>query len=221
MADQLLFIRHAAPAPRPPAEQFVAGYDPPLAARGREQARRLAPHVAALGATRLVSSRLRRARETAALIAEGAAIPHTDALDELDEITPGALRGRWLGGLAGLDPARAPAALRPGMDAAWDRVLSTLHFAAWLRRRSRGGEDPAAVIARIERSLARLAALPEPRVAVVGHGYFIFCLALRSLPRGPRHLVALRPWVAHCSVTTLVRADAGRFRLASFARRVG
>ena len=76
------------------------------------------------------------------------------------------------------------------------------------------------VVARIERCLARLGAMPEPRVAVVGHGYWIFYMVLCCVPRGPRHLYEVRPWVDNCSVTTLVRSGIGRFRLAGFARRL-
>lgn len=67
-AVHLMIVRHAEAA-------RVDGHDPPLTARGRDQARRVAVRLAAVGADRLSSSTLRRASETAAIISEAVRLP--------------------------------------------------------------------------------------------------------------------------------------------------
>jgi broad specificity phosphatase PhoE len=63
-----MIVRHAEAA-------GTDGHDPPLTARGRDQAHRLAARLTAARADRLSSSTLRRASETAEIISEAVQLP--------------------------------------------------------------------------------------------------------------------------------------------------
>ncbi len=192
------FLRHAEavhqsrsgpPAGHPP------GADWPLTARGERQAREAAAWARRAGVERVVSSSLLRARQTAEILAGALGLEASDAWPELDEIAPRVLRtGRstrpeWLEGIAG--------ALR-------------------VRRDIRGGGDVPAIRAveeRVREVLARLDAMPEPRIAIVGHGYWILLMALIVPGR-----FRLR-FITNCSVTRVDADGHGHHRLIHFARR--
>jgi broad specificity phosphatase PhoE len=99
-------IRHAAPTT--PAGITVGAGDPPLSASGRAQARAIAASLAERLLSRMWSSDLRRAVETATFIAapHGLAVETTPALRELDF---GAWEGRDLRDLWREDPLAARA----------------------------------------------------------------------------------------------------------------
>jgi probable phosphoglycerate mutase len=104
-ATRFLLIRHGESTWNA-AGRWQGHGDPPLSARGREQARRLAMQLAGEGIDAIVASDLRRAAETAALL--GAAVgvePRSDPrLRELDV-------GDWTGLSRAEIAARSPAAL--------------------------------------------------------------------------------------------------------------
>ena len=226
MATTLYFIRHAAADDdgfdASALDREMRGADdPPLTSRGRSQARKLAPAIFDLGATRLVSSTLARAVETASIINSATGISHTDQLATLNEVRPGQLASETLAELARRSPGtRLPRRLRRRVDAAWYRTVSTAYFVQWLRGRTNDGDDPESVRARVDDVLDQLAQMPEERVAVVGHGYWIFYMVMRCLGAPPSYRSDLRPWVENCSVTTLV-GDGDGYRLERFAQRFG
>lgn len=196
-ARTYLFVRHAeavhqARAFEPGARAL--GGDWPLTTRGGAQADAAGVRLAQAGIERVVSSTLRRARETAERIARTARVPYEHAWPELDEIPPRTLRPV---------PADRPEWLE-GILGAWH-----------VRRHARGVRGPLE-LARVERRvaevLARLDAMDEARIAVVSHGYFILLLAL-LVPGGFR----LR-WLGNCSITRVDATAPGRHRLVSFAR---
>jgi broad specificity phosphatase PhoE len=116
------------------ASRFQGHADPPLNDRGREQARALARELAAAPPDALYSSPLRRAAETAAIVADhlGLEVCHVEDLREIDvgdwqgltraevdERYPGAL-GRWLAGAHGWENGET-------YDELAARVLAALH----------------------------------------------------------------------------------------------
>ena len=129
--------------------------DPPLSARGLEQAERLAHALAeepeAAGIERIVTSDLRRAAETAAFVGRRLGLapePHTD-LRETDV-------GAWSGLLPSEIEARWPdqlARFRTGDD----------HV------RPGGGESRAMLRRRVTRALSQLASEGDGPIAVVTH----------------------------------------------------
>jgi len=132
--------------------------DPALSRRGRiEVASWRLP--AGWAEARVLSSPLRRARETAALLSRQP--PVVD--DRLIEMDWGAWQGRRLADLR----AEAPAAM-------------ATNEAGGLDFRPPGGESPREVCARVQALLGELAADPRPVVAVCHKGVIRAALALAS-----------------------------------------
>ena len=175
------------------------GLDFPLSEAGRLQAREVAPRVLRLGVTRVVSSELARARETASAIAEAGRLAFGHRIGALNEIHPTSLK------------------VNPPGDASerwsfWDGYLA----ARAVRRIVATGKPVTGwelrpVEDRILGVLRRLDEIADPRIAVVGHGYWILLASL--LVRGP---VRYR-WIENCSVTRIDADGEGRYRLVSFA----
>jgi broad specificity phosphatase PhoE len=141
--------------------------DPPLNDEGLQQAHRLIELLKPEGISRVVSSDLKRASETARILAEGLRLesPGTDArLREID-------LGRWEGRLA-IEIAREDAL-------AWDaRLGDPVNVAA------PGGETTLQVAQRVWACLDELAAQAgADTIAVVSHG-----LALATALSRARHL---------------------------------
>ena len=176
--------------------------DFPLSERGRAQAEEVAPALLRLGILRVASSELLRARQTAGAIAAAGALPYEHAWGGLDEIHPGTLRvgapkeaaERWSfwDGYGGARAVRRYA--RAGVSTrGWEL---------------RPAED------RILGILRRLDGLDEPRIAVVGHGYWILLASLFVRGR-----VRYR-WIENCSVTRVDADGEGHYRLVRFAARL-
>jgi len=138
--------------------------DYPLSALGREQAARAAAFIGASGLplSAVYSSPLKRAFETASIVAQCGIRPEPVVDEDLPEIGAGSLEG--------LNEAEI-SATHPGF---MHRPLSeTGDFAAY------GGESNADVQARLTRLMARLEARhreAEERVLLVGHGGFHYQL---------------------------------------------
>jgi probable phosphoglycerate mutase len=150
-ACELLLIRHAESVWN--AERRWQGHeDPPLSARGREQAVALAAALASAGVARLVTSDLLRARSTAEPLARALGLePITDRrLRELDV-------GSW-GGRTRQEIAARDADLLARFDAGDRDALAG------------GGESLALLRARALAALRELAdAPPEGCIALVTH----------------------------------------------------
>jgi glucosyl-3-phosphoglycerate phosphatase len=153
----VLLIRHGPTAWN--ASGRIQGHaDPGLSPRGRaEVARWRLPD--AWGKVRVLSSPLRRARETAALLT--GRTPTID--DRLIEMDWGRFEGRRLTDLR----AEAPAAMAAREDLGLDF-------------RPPGGESPREVCARLRSLLAELAADPQPVVAVCHKGVMRAALVLAT-----------------------------------------
>jgi 2,3-bisphosphoglycerate-dependent phosphoglycerate mutase len=130
---ELLLVRHAEPV-RIAAGEVSGPADPGLTARGLDQAERLAAWLAAEGVDALVTSPLRRARETAGPIAaatgldaeviEGIAeydahsgeyIPIEELRELKDERWRATIEGRWTD-VGGIDPFEFQARVVPVVD---------------------------------------------------------------------------------------------------------
>ncbi len=173
--------------------------DWPLTSLGEAQAHAVAPVLLRFGVERAVSSELERATRTASVIAERGRLPYEDRWGALNEIHPTRLRA----GRAHTEQEE------------WS-FLDGWRGARAVREATRTGRAPPgweldATRERIFGVLGRLDALPEPRIAIVGHGYWILLTALFL-----RGKLGYR-WIANCSVTRIDADGAGRYRLVSFA----
>lgn len=154
-----LLIRHAH---YPLIGQALGGRaDHALSPEGRTQAAALAETLARRPLAAVITSPVRRARETAALIAAAHDLaPEPD--DDFAEIDFGAWTGRTFAGLAG--------------DPAWQQWNDARDTAA-----VPGGEAMAAVQARALRGMARLRSrFPQEEVAIVTHGDVIKAIVLHA-----------------------------------------
>ena len=173
--------------------------DYPLSALGREQAARAAAFIGASGLplSAVYSSPLKRAFETASIVAQCGIRPEPVVDEDLPEIGAGSLEG--------LNEAEI-SATHPGF---MHRPLSeTGDFAAY------GGESNADVQARLTRLMARLEARhreAEERVLLVGHGGFHYQLA-KTLLCDPVPRVCILKF-GNCTVSLLrMRERRGLYR---------
>jgi probable phosphoglycerate mutase len=188
----LLLVRHAEPVRVAPGERGGGAADPELTAGGREQAQHLAAWLAAEPIDHVVSSPLRRARETASPVAaaHGVDIEIVDALQEWD---------------AHADSYIPVEELRETKDDRWVAMVEG-------RWEDYGGEDPQRFTARVVASIdAIIDAHPGGRVVVVCHGGVIN-VYLGALLGLDRHL-----WFdpAYTSISRVLASRGGARSLAS------
>jgi glucosyl-3-phosphoglycerate phosphatase len=158
---RLILLRHGASTWN--AEGVMQGTaDPPLSEAGRAEARALAPLLARLTADVVVTSDLRRARETAEALGLAQAAP--------DARWREAGLGRWTG--------------RPAREVAAEEGAA---FAAWFEGSAAppGGEAFPDTCARVAEAIRDLAASGVERALVVTHGGPIraACATVAALPR--------------------------------------
>lgn len=221
------FVRHGLPLSEDASfglsgfeRDMLGEVDASLSITGREQAARVVGFVRDAGAELIISSTRRRARETAQVIATGSGLPLGEAFAELDEIAPGRLPLGRPPLLRLLLSRRWPRALRRRVGHALRGALSLLYIVQWRRGRTTEGDEIDAARRRVQQLLARLDAMPERRIVVVGHAYWILLMALEAVAGGPRNLLRLG-WVDNCSVTRVDSDGAGGYQLVYFARRAG
>lgn len=191
--------------------------DWPLSASGRRQAVRAGRKLRQLGVQRVVSSTLSRTVETAELAAREAAVPYEGGWQALNEVVMGGLPGRPLPtGRAG-PRAGAFRRLRRPLWPLFYRGMTIAYLLLWQMGKTRGGETREQVEDRAREVLRLLDDLPDQRIAVVGHGYWILFLA-RMLRRaaGRRPPVPPGGWVANVSFTK-VSVPGGGHALEYFA----
>jgi broad specificity phosphatase PhoE len=175
--------------------------DPPLTERGRAQAARAAAALAELRLDEVCSSPLRRARETAAVIAAASGLAPR-VVEGFAEVDMGAL-----------SDSEAPE----------DRAERQAIFSAWLAgdraRAFPGGEDFAAVVRRVRDGLRMLAAAsPGRRIALVTHRMPIAAAAALSEKDGAAEPAGGCP---NGSITTLESEDGERWRLVAWGEAPG
>ncbi len=167
--------------------RFQGHADPPLNQLGREQARALADELAAEQVDAVYSSDLRRARETAEIVAARLGVPVVidEALREIDV-------GEWQGLTLPEIEERFPDGMRR-----WHE-----HGHGW-----EGGETYAQLHERVIRRLREIAAAhPDARVCVVGHGGTIRVVRAYTDRSSVVEHRRTSPAVANCEIFRL-RAD--------------
>jgi len=174
-------------------------YDEPLTGRGRRQARDLAARLAAGPVPgRIVCSPLRRAAETAAIVAGALGMADVTADENLREVN--------VGSLDGCNDARS-----------WDTYNSVLD--AWRDGdygvRFPDGEDCAGLAARLRAAFTAMTGPGDDQVLVVAHGANIRA-ALPLLATVPDPGQDLPTGGTACFVTSPVNASV-RIRLVSWA----
>jgi broad specificity phosphatase PhoE len=165
-SDALLLVRHGRTADN--AAGLILGHrDPPLSEAGRAEAERLAAELRSSGITAVWTSPLRRAYETAAIVAAPLAVEPRVCADLVESA-----RGRW----EGVAVARI-ARDEPALHAAFERGDPEFTFP--------GGESLREQQARTRAALAVVAAGPLPAVVVAHAGTIRAVFALSGRPVGP------------------------------------
>jgi broad specificity phosphatase PhoE len=161
----ILLARHGETADNVAPERVMGWRDPPLSARGREQAHALARAVAPEGLAALWTSHLLRAHETAEIVGEALGL-----VARVDERLAESHRGWWEGRLM-VDIERE----EPPAWAAWQRAGAGFRFP--------GGESLGEHQRRALAALADVRDGPLPAL-VVCHGGTIRAIAAASHPAG-------------------------------------
>jgi 2,3-bisphosphoglycerate-dependent phosphoglycerate mutase len=173
------------------AENRYAGVsDVDLTDEGRAQAGRLANWAARAGLDAIVSSPVRRARETAQPCGRATGLP-VDVVDDLREVDFGIAEGRTI------------AELDPEVVARFRADPVGQHFP--------GGEPPAEAADRAVRALRKVAAeRPGARVLVVAHNTLLRLALCRLLGLDIRHYRTVFPRLSNAALTTVALAADAR-----------
>jgi broad specificity phosphatase PhoE len=165
-SDTLILVRHGRTADN--AAGLILGHrDPVLSEAGQAEAERLATELQSSGIAAVWTSPLRRARQTAAIVAAPLGLEPRVCPDLMESA-----RGRWEG-VAVADIARD----EPGLHAAFERGDADFAFP--------GGESLREQQARTRAALALIAAGPLPAAVVAHAGTIRAALALSGRPVGP------------------------------------
>ena len=162
----ILLARHGRTADNAPPQRIQGSRDPRLDDVGRRQAVELAAAVEPYGIAALWTSRLLRARETAAIVGDALGLE-----PRVDERLAESHRGSWEGRLIEEVQREEPEAW-----AAWLRAGAAFRFPG-------GGESLAEHQERVLAGLDAVRAGPEPAL-LVSHGGTIRAIAAARHPRG-------------------------------------
>ena len=180
----LLLIRHAEQA-------TMQRRDAPLSERGERQALRLAERLTALPLTAVVSSHLKRARRTAEVVADRAAL-EAEVEEGLEEIHLGE-EARW---------RRYRGMLEPDPDDYVSAALNAVRVLSRARWTGENGEEP--IDSLLARGTAAIARVVERHhggvIACVTHGGFINAI-LGSWTGAERHMWFV-PW--HTGISSVL-----------------
>jgi len=185
--------------------------DWPLSDKGRAQAVRVAEKLRSLNVELVLSSSLCRAVETAEIAARESGIPYGGGWEELNEVVMGRVPGATVPA-ADRRPRRNP--LRRFKRPLWPllhRGLTVSYLLLWRVGKTEGGETREQVEGRVREVLRRMAGLPQERIALVGHGYWILFLARVLQRSGGRRLPPFPPggWVSNGSFTRVCESGNG------------
>ncbi len=190
---KIYFTRHGESEANLLREHSNRGFRHPLTAKGREQAAALARKLEGVGVTRLFTSPIMRAVQTAEILADALGVPYeiTDALREYD---CGILEGR-------------------ADEAAWQ-----LHFAvfeAWVQdkdweRRIEGGESFIEIRDRFVPFIESLVAeygQSAANIVLVGHGGLYRCMLPLVLANADSDFVLKQPMGNTVCIVTETRPE--------------
>jgi len=189
-----------------------------LSEKGKRQATEVGQKLLELGVECIFSSSLQRTIRTAKIASETSGIPYKGQWQELNEILLGRLS-------AGLNPTGQPypenrvlKGLKQPLWPLFYRSLSILYILLWRAGKTTGGETRDQINNRIQAVFDRLEETDANRIAVVGHGYWIFFMTrfiVRSRASSLPH-TASRGWIGNGSFTKVCHEDE-KLRLKYFA----
>lgn len=195
MIRNLYLVRHAEPEDGYTGK-YLGRLNPALSPRGVEQAKHIAGRIAALNPSRIVASPLRRAVETADIVAGVCGLP-VEQTDLLLEIDFGELEGKTF---------KEATALYPDVADSWRALSGDFSFP--------GGEDYATFEHRVAQLAGWTRALPGGNAVLIAHGGVLrglMCNLLDIPANGP-----LRFRLAYATIASLELHPNGAAVLTAF-----
>ena len=219
------FIRHAIPLNNVGGfdlkglnKDMVGAQDQSLSEKGKKQASALKDTIQRLNIQCVLSSTMKRAVETAGIISEETGISHENKYKELVEFQPGRYSHNLL--TRTLLSASGPTVpFQKRYSKQLYRFYITYYLAQWARDKTVGGESLEEIFQRVDSGLAILDTNPAERIAIVGHGFWIFFMALKILGN-PRQNLHKFSWVNNCSITRVDSDGHGNHELRFFAKEL-
>lgn len=197
---------------------FNGEHQGPLTERGRDEARRVASHLAKIGVDGIYASPLMRARETADFTARATGVSVLES-DDIAEIRCGRL-GSDSRAVPFLKTAQRLPLPERARQALVGSVLLPIYWSRWLKDETDGGESPMNVVERLVRFLGVVQANHGARdsIAVFSHGYLIYFFAnfLADPATRIRNSVR-RPYIRNGSITQIEIHASGRYRVVEYA----
>jgi len=213
------FIRHGASESdvgnsrvRDLNDEMYTWVDWPLSEAGKNQAVHVGKKLKDLGVELVLSSTLSRTVETAEVAARESGIPYGGGWEELNEVIMGKLPGPPASAGDGGSRRETLRRLRQPFWPLLYRGMTVAYLLLWHLGKTQGGETREQVENRAREVLRRLDELPQQRIALVGHGYWILFLA-RFLRRSERRRLPLVPpggWLANVSFTKVCVSENDR-----------
>lgn len=182
MIKHVCLVRHGEPE-EAYLKRFLGRLDPGLSPRGMEQARRAGERLKLFAPQAIVASPLRRADQTAGIVADICGLPYT---------TDPLLLEIGFGKLEGMTHAEA-CKIYPGVTDSWEALAGDFSFP--------GGERFDDFNRRCRLMAEQIRDYPEERIALVAHGGVlrsILCYLLAVEAEGP-----LRFRLTYASLTTV------------------
>jgi broad specificity phosphatase PhoE len=218
------FIRHALPVNDAGPfhlsiydRDMLGKVDEPLSEKGKQQAKALKNTMYNLGIERIVSSTRKRAMETAAIISAATGIPYDTRFVRLDEISLGSIPVTKNILMRTVMSRHWPAMMHRLMDQALIFGLTLYYFFMWRIGKTRGGERLSEINRKVDEMLRVLDALPETRIAVVGHAGWISFLAVKIMGGSLWHFIRLSR-LDNCAITRIDANGRGNYEIRYFAR---
>ena len=190
--------------------------DEPLSDQGIEQAAALKDILLQLGVQRIVSSTLKRAAQTASVIAEETGIPYDRRFKRLVEVNMGGYPIKKIAPIRMLLSKWWPHAVRKLIDRGVISVATVFYFLQWHLGNTIGGESLDEINRKVEEMLYELDAFPENRIAVVCHAGWISFLAVKIMGGSLWNFLKLSR-VDNCSITRIDSTGEGEYHLRYFA----
>lgn len=223
MSQSYYFIRHA--TPENDAERFnmiqferdmQGKSDFPLSQKGILQAEAIEETIKSLGLDVIMSSNLKRSIETAQLICTQTGIPYGEEIPELKELTMGTYskmeKSLFNLLISILNPIKHT---KIYSDMLYE-FMSTYFLYKWFRGKTTGGDTLTDIQEKIDLTLKKLDQLPGNKIGIVGHGYWIFFMAMNLMGMKRRNILKLS-FINNCSLTRVDLDNSGRHQLKYFA----
>ncbi len=218
------FIRHALPLNDVGSfhlsvfdKDAMGEIDEPLSNKGMQQASSLKKTIKQLNIQCIVSSTMKRAKETAKIISSETGITYDHQFEKLVEVAIGHYPVKHNMLIQVLLSKRWPRQIRKLLDWVLSSGLPFYYFWQWRCGRTIGGESSSDIYQRINEMLQILDSFSEERIVIVGHSGWISFLCTKILGESLWNFLKYS-WVDNCSITRIDSNGNGTYQLQFFSK---